>query len=91
MTKRLQRGFEHERTDKKTSTNDWITPKSLVDVFSCDDSLYFDLDPCASVTQPWPCAKVSYTVANDGLSKVWSGNVWLNPLHGYVVYWGPHL
>lgn len=36
-------------------TNDWITPKWLIDALGP-----FDLDPCASTRQPWPCAKRSY-------------------------------
>jgi hypothetical protein len=39
----------------------------------------YDLDPCASDPQPWPCAAVSYTEADDGLSLPWFGRVFLNP------------
>jgi hypothetical protein len=39
----------------------------------------FDLDPCAGDPRPWDCARVNYTLADDGLSKRWLGLTWLNP------------
>jgi len=66
----------HTRREGQT-TDDWITPKWLIDRFGP-----FDLDPCASTTQPWPCAKRQYTVADNGLLRPWTGNVWLNPPYG---------
>jgi hypothetical protein len=32
-------------------TDDWITPPGIIEALGP-----FDLDPCASVGQPWPCA-----------------------------------
>lgn len=58
-------------------TNDWITPKHIMDSLGI-----FDLDPCSSVNQPWETAKAKYTVEDDGLSKNWFGTVWLNPPYG---------
>lgn len=43
---------------------------------------FFDLDPCASKTQPHPCAQKSFTVREDGLAQEWRGRVWLNPPYG---------
>lgn len=71
-------GFGHER-GYVGETNDWITPRWILDAFGPN---YFDLDPCASVTQPWPTARRMYTIDDDGLSKPWLGNVWLNPPYG---------
>lgn len=59
------------------TTDDWITPKELIDRLGP-----FDLDPCASETQPWPCAQVQYTRKDDGFSREWRGLVWLNPPYG---------
>jgi hypothetical protein len=42
----------------------------------------FDLDPCASVDQPWRTADVQYTIEDDGLSQEWTGLVWCNPPFG---------
>lgn len=58
-------------------TNDWITPKHVIDALGP-----FDLDPCASVHQPWPCAERSFTYMDDGLAQSWEGRVWLNPPYG---------
>jgi phage N-6-adenine-methyltransferase len=38
----------------------------------------FDTDP-ASGAEPTPIASTRYTKADDGLSKAWHGDVWLNP------------
>lgn len=57
-------------------TDDWITPKRVIAALGGADS--FDLDPCASLTQPWPTARASYTVEDNGLIKPWFGRVWGN-------------
>lgn len=57
------------------STDSWITPKWLIDRIGP-----FDLDPCACVPQPWPCAARSYT--ENGLLLPWDGFVWMNPPYG---------
>jgi hypothetical protein len=58
-----------------TKTSDtWITPRSLVACLGL-----FDLDPCAHVDMPFHHAKKEYTILDDGLTKEWSGRVWLNP------------
>lgn len=59
---------------------DWITPKPILDALGP-----FDLDPCASLTQPWPTATARYTVLDDGLRREWHGRVWLNPPYGRVL------
>lgn len=57
-------------------TDDWITPKYLIDALGP-----FDLDPCAChLGQPWPCATRSFNSA--GLLTPWKGRVWLNPPYG---------
>lgn len=58
-------------------TDDWITPRSIIDVLG-----RFDLDPCSSLKQPWPCAVQSYTREDNGLAKPWHGRVWMNPPYG---------
>lgn len=58
-----------------------ITPKWIIDALGP-----FDLDPCAADPRPWACAAENYTAADDGLSKLWRGRVWLNPpFHRYQV------
>lgn len=65
----------HTRTPK--TSDDWITPKWLIDLLGP-----FDLDPCASMNQPWWCAYYNWT--DDGLDpdRPWYGCVWLNPPYG---------
>ncbi len=58
-------------------TTDWITPPAVIDAIG--GAISFDLDPCASVTQPWPTARRCYTKADNGLALPWDGRVWLNP------------
>jgi len=65
----------HERP--MALSEDWITPPEILKVLGP-----FDLDPCASVTQPWPTASKQYTIYDNGLLKEWSGRVWLNPPYG---------
>ena len=76
-------GFGHEKP-YEGNTNDWITPKWIIDSFSkeSDGEHFFDLDPCASLTQPWACAKNSYTEKDNGLIQKWNGTVWLNQPYG---------
>ena len=59
------------------STDSWITPEALIRALGP-----FDLDPCAATPQPWPCARRSYCLADDCLSRRWAGLVWLNPPYG---------
>lgn len=59
------------------STNTWITPREVLRELG-----EFDLDPCAALRQPWPCAAESYNVLDNGLMKPWKGRVWCNPPYG---------
>jgi hypothetical protein len=82
-------GFGHE-IPYEGHTNDWITPRWIVDAFNSlpGAGWFFDLDPCSSLTQPWPTAKERYTVADDGLHKPWHGVVYCNPPYGpHTKHW----
>ena len=56
-------------------SDDWITPPEIL-----EDLGPFDMDPCASETQPWPTATIMWT--EFGLMRPWMGMVWLNPPYG---------
>lgn len=58
----------------KNSTDEWYTPKYVIDSLG-----EFDLDPCALMLPVYNTAKNMYNKADDGLSKEWCGRVWLNP------------
>ena len=76
-------GFGHEKA-YEGETNDWITPKWIIDAFNkqTDSKWFFDLDPCACIVQPWNTAKKSYTKKDDGLNQKWTGAVYCNPPYG---------
>ena len=59
----------------RSQSFDWLTPPGWIAVLG-----EFDLDPCASVNQPWPTAKEHWT--EGGLDRKWRGLVWLNPPYG---------
>lgn len=64
----------HITQPKRTGADEWYTPGYIVE--ACGN---FDLDPCAASDAQYHLAPVNYTKADDGLSKEWSGRVWLNP------------
>jgi hypothetical protein len=51
-----------------------ITPKWIIDRLGP-----FDLDPAAATVRPWNCAVTNITEAQNGLSVLWRGLVYLNP------------
>ena len=57
--------------------DEWLTPPEILRTLGT-----FDLDPCAPVVRPWDTAAKHYTILDDGLSKEWSGRIWLNPPFG---------
>ena len=73
------RGFTHESA--KSQTVEWYTPASVFEMLRWPS---FDLDPCSpgALVVPWIPAADHYTTKEDGLSKSWSGRVWLNPPYG---------
>ena len=75
-------GFGHEKPNQG-ETNDWITPKWIIDGFNnLSGGEFFDLDPCVSVSQPWMTAKNGYNEIQNGLLQNWHGMVWCNPPYG---------
>lgn len=67
--------FNTAKTEK--TTNVWLTPRYVLDLLG-----QFDTDPCAATVRPWDCARVNYTVEDNGLLMPWEGRVWLNPPYG---------
>jgi phage N-6-adenine-methyltransferase len=61
-----------------SQTDDWSTPKDFFD--ELDKEFNFNLDPCAS-DENHKCDRY-FTKDVDGLSKDWSGNVFVNPPYG---------
>ena len=62
-------------TEHQFTSDDYYTPQTVFDVLQTQ----FDLDPAHPPFKTnVPCNKY-YTIDDDGLSKKWFGNVWLNP------------
>jgi phage N-6-adenine-methyltransferase len=62
-----------------SGNNEWYTPKGIIET-ARDMMGSIDIDPASSeVANKVVKAECFYTVENDGLSKKWFGNVWLNP------------
>ena len=66
--------FNWQQTEK--TSDDYWTPKWLFDALG----ITFDLDVACPPEGPahTPC-KAFYTMADDGLTAPWYGNVWMNP------------
>ena len=64
------------QTDKKTTTDVWLTNPELVKKLG-----HFDLDPCSPNNLPWKIADRFYRLENgeDGLILPWEGRVFANP------------
>jgi phage N-6-adenine-methyltransferase len=62
-----------------STSNEWETPADLF--YDLDAEFHFTLDPCATSDNA-KCSKF-YTLADDGLSKDWTGEtVFMNPPYG---------
>lgn len=65
-----------QHTPGKTTTDDWVSPKFLAERLGP-----FDLDPCASASQPWKFGEIEYRA--KGLELSWGkAFVWMNPPYG---------
>ena len=65
--------------EKSAGRDEWLTPRHLIEALAP-----FDLDPCASIIQPWPTAVKTYTIHDNGLLKPWPKTdfVFMNPPYG---------
>lgn len=62
---------------RRGANDEWLTPPEILEALGP-----FDLDPCAPIVRPWQMATEHLTEIDDGLSRTWSGRVWLNPPYG---------
>lgn len=68
----------------RAGTVEWLTPPEIIAALGP-----FDLDPCAPLLQPYPTAARTFTIADNGLARPWSGRTWLNPpyANGEIEKW----
>jgi ParB family chromosome partitioning protein len=65
-----------------SQTAEWYTPAVYIEAVR-EVLGKIDLDPAScAVANEWIQAKTFYTEKDDGLSKPWGGNVFLNPPYG---------
>lgn len=69
-----------------SKTDTWLTPPEILAALGP-----FDLDPCASMGQPWATAARHFTINDNGLLQAWSGRVWLNPPYSNARPWAGRL
>ena len=66
-----------------SNTGDWYTPPEIVEAVRELFDGRIDLDPCSNSHEaPNVPALVHFTREDDGLSRPWSGRVYLNPPYG---------
>lgn len=70
-------GLSSHQSPHHGATNVWLTPPNIIEALGP-----FDLDPCASIDQPWITAETQWTEDDDGLSMDWFGFCWVNPPFG---------
>lgn len=72
-------GYQPPHVARATGENEWYTPSRFT-ILAAGVMGGIDLDPASSdVAQERVNAGAYYTIDDDGLSKPWFGNVWLNP------------
>ena len=64
--------------------HDWETPTFVFDDIQNKLKIKFDLDPCA--TKKNAKCKKFFTKEMDGLTKKWTGNVFMNPPYGKEIH-----
>lgn len=73
------------------TADDYWTPLCILDA-ARQTLRRIDLDPAShKEANKNVCAKLIYTIGDDGLKQPWAGNVWLNPPYGQWNRWVPKL
>jgi hypothetical protein len=68
------------RVMTSSESSEWYTPPHIVDLVEATLG-EIDLDPCGHPDSPVR-ATTTYTAADDGLARPWSGRLYLNPPYG---------
>ena len=75
----VQEVIKRPHVSFNSGNNEWYTPAEFIEAArSAMGSI--DLDPASNdIAQQVVKAKTYYTAETNGLDKVWTGNVWMNP------------
>lgn len=66
--------------------DEWFTPAEVVEALREHYQLgRFNLDPCADDSSS--CGEAYYSIEDDGLTKDWYGDVWVNPPYSRIMPW----
>src|SRR2546430_17584816 len=81
----MSRLFEAlEALPREGKSNEWYTPSKYIET-AREVLGSIDLDPAScELANRTVKADKYYTKEDDGLSKEWHGNVWLNPPYGKI-------
>lgn len=82
VAKRTEPGEQKNPAMLTSDSDDWHTPPGIVTRVLQTFDGRIDLDPCSNLGQPNVPAAEHYTLEDDGLSKVWAGQVYMNPPYG---------
>lgn len=70
---------KHVHVAQNSGENEWYTPSALLEM-ARDIMGSIDCDPASSeIANERVKAKIFFTKFQDGLTKKWEGNIWLNP------------
>jgi len=74
-----------------SKSSEWHTPECIIErVVRVMGEI--DLDPCSNEGEPNVPAGQHFTKATDGLSRPWTGRVYMNPPYGQgIILWVEHL
>lgn len=67
-----------------SAEEDWHTPREVIDAVLAVFGR-IDLDPCCNVGTPNVPATRHFRPKDDGLSREWTGNVYMNPPYGRTI------
>jgi len=77
--KLLSNGKAEAHVSQNSGENEWYTPPVFIDAARAVMGA-IDLDPAScDLANDTVRAKKFYSAEDDGLTKTWSGNVWMNP------------
>lgn len=83
------KGIGGHHAVRAPQTVEWLTPPGTIEDIGGWRSI--DRDPCAPIEQPYPTARATWTILDDGLSRRWDPleRIFMNPPYtdGVIALW----